>query len=230
MNSETKIIEAPKSLPLPSFSTWRADFLRGINLGRFSPSPNFILCLYFASIVVFSFVHKPLWLGGFLGASFILCGKKRINILKKTLFAALPFTGCVSVAYSALSLWQGTFSADYLYLVNTRVLLLVFLGFWLISTLNLSDSLASFPLLRLVATLATSQIKTFERLLAEAKLAFQSRNVIKPNYLAKMRHASAKTHTLFDKSLASSEEVTLAMRSRGAFEVMEEMAEKRRGK
>ncbi|MFA7388422.1 MAG: hypothetical protein WCZ87_12290, partial [Thiohalobacteraceae bacterium] len=62
------------------------------------------------------------------------------------------------------------------------------------------------------------QIKTFERVLRDFRLAFESRNPAQPRLIDKARSAAAQTQTLLDKSIASANEAALAMRTRGAFD------------
>jgi cobalt/nickel transport system permease protein len=145
-------------------------------------------------------------------------GTRRWKLLRRALLAIVSFNLTVSVGYAAIALWQGNFSTDYLLLVNLRVLLLVFLGFWFISAVDLLAAMAGWPLATLLATLAIGQIKTFERILRDFRLAFESRNLARPRLVDRSRQAAAQTQTLLDKSISASTEVALAMRSRGAFD------------
>lgn len=181
-------------------------------------TPQTWLALYLAGVVGITFIHEPWILAGLLGLALLAAGRKAWKLARRTLFAVLAFNLTVSLGYVAVSLWQGGFQGQYLLLVNLRVVLLVFLGFWLVAGIDLLAALAGFPLLRLIATLAIGQIKTFERVLRDFRLAFQSRNLVRPRWRDRTRHAATQVQTLLDKSLAAANETALAMRSRGAFD------------
>jgi cobalt/nickel transport system permease protein len=181
-------------------------------------SPRGELLLYLGSVVAITFIHQPWLLLGLLALALLASGRDAWPRLRRSVLAVLAFNLTVSLGYAAIALWQGNFHGDYLLLVNARVLLLVFLGFWLVDRRNLLAALADWPLLRLVATLAISQIKTFERILRDFRLAFKSRNLKPPRMLDQTRHAAAQVHTLLDKSMASAGDAAMAMRSRGAFD------------
>ena len=180
--------------------------------------PQTWLVVYLASVVAITFIHVPGILAGLLAVALLGAGRRAWTTLRKTLLAVVAFNLAVSLGYAVVSLWQGNFHGDYLLLVNVRALLLVFLGFWLVSSVDLLAALSGFPLLRLIATLAISQIKTFERILRDFRMAFQSRNLMRPRLLDRTRHAALQAHTLLDKSLASANKAAMAMRSRGAFD------------
>lgn len=180
--------------------------------------PRTWLALYLAAVVAISFIHVPWMLALLLAAALLAAGRQRGLLLRKAVLAVLAFNLAVSVGYVLVSLWQGSFRGSYLLLVNLRVLLLVFLGFWLVARVDLLKALAGFPLLRLIATLAISQIKTFERVLRDFRLAFASRNPVRPRLIDRTRHAASQAQTLLDKSMACASEAALAMRSRGTFD------------
>lgn len=176
------------------------------------------LALYAAGVVAISFIHEPWILAVLLCLATIVAGRKAPALLRRTLLAVLAFNLTVSLGYAVISVWQDDFRGSYLLLVNVRVVLLVFLGFWLVASVDLLAALSGFPLLRLIATLAIGQIKIFERILRDFQLAFRSRNLAPPRLLDRTRHAAAQAQTLLDKSMASASEAALAMRSRGTFD------------
>lgn len=176
------------------------------------------LGLYALSLVVISFIHEPWILGALLCLAILASGRQAPALLRRTLLAVLAFNLTVSLGYALISVLQADFRASYLLLVNLRVILLVFLGFWVVASVDLLAALSGFALLRLIATLAIGQIKTFERILQDFRLAFRSRNLTRPSLLDQTRHASAQAQTLLDKGLASASEAALAMRSRGTFD------------
>lgn len=176
------------------------------------------LGLYLAAIVAITLIHEPSVLGGILCLAVAAAGGGRWKLLRRTFLAVISFNLTVSLGYLIVALWQGTFTPDYLLLVNLRVVLLVFLGFWFVSAVDVLAALAGWPLARLLATLAIGQIKTFERVLRDFRLAFESRNLTQPRLIDKARSAAAQTQTLLDKSITSASDAAMAMRSRGAFD------------
>ena len=176
------------------------------------------LALYAIALVSVTFVHTPAALAALLVLAVAAAGRQRWRLAKKALFAVLAFNLTVSLGYLAIGLWRGQFDTGYLLLANLRVLLMVFLGFWFVAGVDVLAALSGWPTLRLVATLAISQIRTLERIVADFRLAFESRNIARPDLAARARHAAAQGIALMDKSAASATESTLAMKSRGAFD------------
>lgn len=176
------------------------------------------LALYGLAVVGVTFVHDPLALAGMLGFALLASGSTRWGVLRRALLAVLAFNLSVSLGYVAVSLWQGSFRPMYLVLVNLRVMLLVFLGFWFVSRVNVLQALSFSPTLCFVATLAVGQVAVFSRVLRDFRLAFVSRNLGRPRWSDRARNASAQATHLLDKSVASAAESTMAMRSRGCFD------------
>lgn len=176
------------------------------------------LGLYLAAVVAITMVHAPLVLGSVLCLVVAAAGNERWKLLRRTVLAVIAFNLTVNLGYAIIALWQGAFVPGYLVLVNLRVVLLVFLGFWFVSAVDILAALGDWPLARLLATLAIGQIKTFERVLRDFQLAFESRNLTQPRLIDKARSAAAQTQTLLDKSIASANDAAMAMRSRGAFD------------
>ncbi|QAZ38607.1 ABC transporter permease [Methylibium sp. Pch-M] len=173
---------------------------------------------YFAAVVAVTFVHDPRALATLLILALAASGAARWRLLRRTLLAVLVFNLSVSLGYVAMSLWQGAFRPSYLVVVNLRVLLLVFLGFWFVSRVNLLQALSFSPTLCFLATLAVGQVMVFSRVLRDFRLAFVSRNPGCPRWRDRARNASAQAAHLLDKSVASAAESGMAMRSRGCFD------------
>lgn len=176
------------------------------------------LFVYATAVLTASFVHVPAILAAGLSCALVLAGKPRWRLLKRTIWAILAFNLTVSLGYVMVANWQGNFRADYLLLVNLRVVLLVYLGFWFASRVDMVATLYGWPTLELLANLALSQTRLFSRIVHDFRLAFESRNPARPRLADRARNAAAQGQTLLDKSLASGTEVTLAMRSRGMFD------------
>jgi cobalt/nickel transport system permease protein len=176
------------------------------------------LLAYAAAVVAVTLVHDPRWLGAALAVALAAGGRARWHLIRRTLFSVFAFNLVVSVGYLIVTWRRGGFVPDYLLLVNLRVVLLVYLSFWFAARVDVLAALRGWPTLTLVATLALGQMRTFGRIVRDFRFAFVSRNLRRPHFRDRARHAAAQSTTLLDKSLAAAAETTLAMRSRGAFD------------
>lgn len=191
-------------------------------------SPRFYLLAYLLALVVLTLVHRPEILGVSLVLALCASGRRRWYLLRRAVTAVLAFNLSVSLAYLGLAIYRGTAVGETLLLLNLRVVLLVYLGFWFVSAVNFSSALAAWPLLGWLVSLAVGQIKTFQRVLNDFRLAFESRNLVRPNALGRTYHAAAQARALLDKTMAAATDSAQAMRSRGVFEqVADEKADDR---
>jgi len=176
------------------------------------------LLAYLASVVGVTFVHEPAWLAAALAMAVAAAGTSRWRLLRRTVLAVLAFNLAVSAGYVLVAWWQGGYSGRYLLMINLRVVLLVFLGFWFISRVNVLRALAFSRTLAFVATLAVGQIGTFKRIIRNFRLAFVSRNPVRASLASRGRHAAAQAGHLLDKSVCGAADTAMAMRSRGCFD------------
>lgn len=176
------------------------------------------LAAYLTSVVAITFVHHPAWLAAVLAIAISGAGPARWQLLRRTILAVLTFNLTVSVGYALVAWWQGRYSGDYLLMINLRVMLLVFLGFWFISRVNVLRALGFSRTLAFVATLAVGQIGTFTRIIRDFRLAFVSRNPARASLASRGRHAAAQAGHLLDKSVCGATDTAMAMRSRGCFD------------
>lgn len=176
------------------------------------------LLAYLLAAFSFGAVSDPGWLGAGLVSALLASGRPRWRLLRRSLRGLLPFAVSLSVAYGGFALWQERPWTDWLLVANLRALLLVYLGCWTISRIDLLRTLAPWPLPAMVVALALAQIATVKRLLDDFRHAFISRHPARPGRTARSRHALAQASTLLDKSVAASTEATQALRSRGALE------------
>ncbi len=190
-------------------------------MNKLRHSSSGALFVYLVAVLGLSMVTQPILLAVALSLALLGAGDSRWRYLKRSLLAMLAFNLCVSLGYVVVALWQARFQAEYLLLINLRVLLLVYLGFWFVDRVDLLRATAFSPTLRLVLSLALGQIMVLRRLLDDYRLAFASRNLGAPRFLDRARHAAAQGQNLLDKSLAMAQESSLAMRSRGAFTLLE---------
>ena len=140
------------------------------------------------------------------------------HLLMRTLRSVFFFNATVSIGYAAIASWRGDLSWHALALINLRVLLLVFLGFWFVARVNVLQALAFSPTLVFVATLASGQAQTFARIVRDFRLAFTSRQVGPTRWRDHTRHAGAQAVHLLDKAVANAAESAQAMRARGCFD------------
>lgn len=130
----------------------------------------------------------------------------------------LAFNLTVSLGYGLIATWRGEFQAGYLVLVNLRVVLLVVLGLWTASSINLARALGFSPTLAFLATLAAGQVQGFRRLAEDFRLAFRSRNPTPPGLVDRARLAASQGQHLLDRAVHAATETGQAMRSRGCFD------------
>ncbi|WP_284155445.1 ABC transporter permease [Sulfuricystis multivorans] len=181
-------------------------------------TPRQKLLLYLAVLPAPTLIHQPALLAAGFAFALLLAGKTRWRILSRSLIAILAFDLSVSLGVVLVGLWQGRIDVDWLLLANLRVLLMAYLGFWFIARCELLAALEGLPTARRLVTLTIGQIRTFERVLGDFRLAFDSRNIARPRLLDRRHHAGAQAIALLDKAMAQSTEVAQALRSRGAFD------------
>jgi cobalt/nickel transport system permease protein len=175
------------------------------------------LLIYAAALFAATLVHDPYWLGGTLLVAVIASGRDRWRLVRRTVCAVVMFNGVVSLGYALVAGLRGEFSPAYLLLINLRVLLMVYLGFWFVSRVNLLQALAFSPTLSFLATLACGQGLALKRMVDDYQQAFRSRNLEPPDVRTRLRHAATQGADLLDKALHGATETTQAMRSRGFF-------------
>jgi cobalt/nickel transport system permease protein len=176
------------------------------------------LLAYVLAVVAITFVHQPAWLALGLGAALLAAGGGRWRLLRRAVVALLLFNVSVSLTYALLAWWQTQPVLMPLVLINLRVLLLVFLGFWLVERVRLLDALRGWPVLSMVASLTLGQIVVYRRLLEDFRCAFRSRNPLPPTPVTLLRQAGVQGGALLEKSLHGAEQAAQAMRSRGSFD------------
>ncbi|MES9992624.1 MAG: hypothetical protein ABW098_11755 [Candidatus Thiodiazotropha sp.] len=176
------------------------------------------LLLYLLAVVVVTLIHQPYYLLLGLLLVFLLSGSLRWRLLRKAVVSMLLFNAAVSIGYLAIALMRDEFRADYLLLINSRVLLLVMLGFWLSARINIANALRFSSTLSFLTTLAAGQIRLMSRLMVDFRNAFESRCVKRPNWRQRSRLALAQTEALVEHSHHAATEISQAMRSRGVFD------------
>jgi cobalt/nickel transport system permease protein len=176
------------------------------------------LAAYLCALITATLIHDWRLLAAALVVAVTLAGGKRWRLLRRTVLAVLAFNLTISAGYAAVALWQGGYSADYLVLVNARVLLMVFLGFWFVSRVDVVAAVSFSPTLSFLITVAVGQALSLGRQVRDFQLAFASRNPLRPRPSDRFHHAAAQAQHLLDRAIHAADETALAMRSRGAFD------------
>jgi cobalt/nickel transport system permease protein len=176
------------------------------------------LLAYLAAIVLATTVHEIGLLALGLGLVLALAGRHWIRILRRAFLAILLFNLVVSLSYGVIAGIQGTFSLDFLVLVNLRVLLLTCLTFLFVSRVNFFEALAFSRSLTYLFTLAYSQSMAFKQAFENFRLAFKSRRIEQVGLRDRYRHSARTGVHFLDKSLHQATEITQVMRSRGFFD------------
>jgi cobalt/nickel transport system permease protein len=176
------------------------------------------LLVYLVAIVLATTVHQIISLALGLGLVLALAGRDWLRILRRACVAILLFNLVVTLSYAAIAGLQGTFSLEFVVLVNLRVLLLTCLTFLFVSRVNPFEALAFSRSLTFLFTLAYSQSMAFKQALEDFRLAFKSRRIEQVNLRDRYRHGASVGVHFLDKSLHRATEITQVMRSRGFFD------------
>ncbi|MFH1279042.1 MAG: ABC transporter permease [Candidatus Eisenbacteria bacterium] len=176
---------------------------------------RFFLGVYLAAVITATMVHDPRILAAGLAGAAVLAGRRAPRIAVRAFTAVVLFQGFVLLSYGALSLLRGGGSAGYVLLAGTRVFTITFFTFLVADRVNLFRALAFSRTLSSLLVLAWGQIATFRRVLADFRLALESRAIDRPAVRDLFRHGGSAGAWFLRKSLHSSAEITQAMKSRG---------------
>ena len=176
-----------------------------------------LLAAYLGAVLVATLRHELWLLAAMLLAALLLAGADAWRIARKVLLAILVFNGVVTLTYVLVSLWQETFSAHFVALLNLRVFLLTFLTLLLARRINAYRAFSFSTTLSYLLALAASQTVTLRRLAGEFRLALASRTLTRLRRRDAYRHAGTLGARLLHKSVAGAVESAQAMRSRGFF-------------
>jgi len=176
------------------------------------------LLAYLAAVVLGTMVHDIRLLALALLLVLALAGRQWLRILRKACLAVLVFNLVVTASYAVIAGMQGSFSLEYVALVNLRVLLLICLSFLFAARVNPFQALAFSESLTFLFTLSYGQAMSFRRVLLDFRLAFKSRCIERPGLRDRYRHSARVGAHLLDKSMHNATEITRVMRSRGFFD------------
>ncbi len=177
-----------------------------------------LLSVWLVAVVGITFIHDPVWLGGLLLLAFALAGKATPGLLKRALVAIALVNIAVSAGFVLSASMAGEPWGLFVIRLNLRVLLLTFLTLWLARQLDLVRAVDFSPSLKFVVVLTLGQIKTFQRLLSDYRMAFRSRSLGRPDLKTRTRSAGRQAGALLEKAELQATEVNLGMRSRGFFD------------
>ncbi len=176
------------------------------------------LLLYLSAVLLGTMLHDPRALALGLALVLALAGREWLRILRKAGLAVAAFNLVVTASYALLAGLRGSFSLEYVVLINLRVLFLTCLTFLFVARVNPFQALAFSGGLTTLFVLAYSQAMTFSQLLSNFRLAFKSRCIERPALRDRFRHSAGVGAVLLDKSLHNATEITQALRSRGFFD------------
>ena len=87
------------------------------------------LLAYLCAVVLGTTVHDIRFLAAGLLLVLVLAGRQWLRILRRAAVAILLFNAVVTASYAVIAGMRGTFSPEYVALVNLRVLFLTCLSF-----------------------------------------------------------------------------------------------------
>lgn len=181
---------------------------------------RWLAVVWASAIVTFTVVHDIVVLAVALLAALALAGGEAPRLARRTLGAVAVFNAVVTVSYVAMAVIQGrgTSWGRYVILMNLRVLLLTFTTLLFAARADVVRVFSFTPALGYLLTIARGQIVTFARLYDDARMALRSRTIGHLGWRERYRHGAASASFFARKALRESEEITLAMTSRGVFD------------
>lgn len=188
---------------------------------NFVNDPSAQLLLYLAVVVALTHVHDPRFLIALLGAAvlaLLLLERNARDLLKRAFLAVALVNATVSTGYLVAALWHGEPWLEVVIRLSARVFLLTLLTLWVARRIDWRTAARRWPALRFLLVISEAQIRAFQRLLTEYRLAWRSRTTGRPSLAVRYRGSAHQVGVLMDRALAQGEEVTRAMRSRGAMD------------
>lgn len=183
--------------------------------------PNRDRCLLFAwlvAVVVISQLHDPLLLGVLLLAILVLQGSSLAASLKRALAAVALINLTVSLGYAVSAALDERPWLEFVLRLNFRVLLLALLTLWLSRTIRLERALDFSPGLQFLVVLTQGQIRALQRLAADCRSGYSSRNPTPLAIRGRMQVSGRQAAALMEKAELHAEALTQGMQSRGFFD------------
>ena len=185
-------------------------------------SQRFVLVLYVLALCGFSVVHDARVLAAGLLLVIVLARPRSMRLLRRAVLAVLFFTMTVSAGVVVAGLLQGQIDTAWLVSANLRVLLLTSLTLLAVERIDLARAVAPSPALSMLLVLAGAQMRLLRRQLDDLRLGLRSRSLSKPTASTVVRLAASSGAQLLGRALLDAEEISLAMRARGAWHVRSE--------
>ncbi len=176
-----------------------------------------LLALYGAFVLLVSLLHDPRLLAVALLVVLLVAGRDAGWVLRRAALAVAVFTGVVAGAWVLTSLWRGDDPWPWALRTVLRVLALTSATLLLGRRVRLLDLAAGSRALQTVLVLVLAQMTTLRRTLRDARLALQSRSLVRPGPRVLLRHAGASGGSLLRKARHDLTRTTEAMASRGYF-------------
>ena len=173
--------------------------------------------LYIVMLVVLTSVHRPLFI---TAALLLLCAVAAYTdlltlLLKRTFKSIWAALAVISLSYLAMGLFKPIDPA-FLLLLNLRVFTLTMMTFLMLEHVNLFRVLSFSKKLTSLVTLSFSQIHIFRRTFVEFQLGYASRTA-RPGWRSYLKALRAILVYFVNKTLHTSQEISLGMKSRGFF-------------
>lgn len=176
---------------------------------------QYLFTIYLFLLVLFTSIHNIWYLLVAMVSIFMLSYK---NL--KYLFIRVSKTVWLSLLVISLSyLFMGLFKEiklSFIVLLNIRVFLLTFMTFAMLERINIFNLLAFSKRLTSLVTLSFSQIYIFQRTFAEFQMGYTSRT-LKPTLATWLKSLNATLFYFVNKTLHTSKDISLGMKSRGFF-------------
>lgn len=174
------------------------------------------LLVFAIFVVLATMVHSPLVLAAMGLLALGAAGHHAPTVLRRAATTALPLTALVALPWLFVQgVETGGLYASRLFL---RVGAIAVASFVMIERVDLLRAVRFSPSLAWMLTLIVSQILVLQRASADFSDAFESRCIDRPSLRDRFRHTTAKAAYLIVVALRQSEDVALAMRSRGFFD------------
>jgi len=164
-------------------------------------------------MVMLTAVHQVEFYLAVLFITALLSGKEFFRLMKRSVSAVLLFSTAVNLSYLAVH----GLDWHYLLLLNLRVIDMTFLTLLFISKVNLFRLLGFSKSLTYLLVVSYSQILLFRKYYGELTMALKSRSIKKPTLKERINFLRSATGFFIRKSVENSQEISLAMKSRGFF-------------
>jgi cobalt/nickel transport system permease protein len=175
------------------------------------------LLAWLGSVVLVTMIHDALLLACGSAALLLVSGTGRGALLWRALRGVAFVMVVISAGYLLVGLLTAAFDPAVL-LLYARVALLALLTAWMVRDVNISRALSGWPTAQRWLAIVQGQLRMFQRLAADYRLARLSRSSLAPTLRQRYLGTAALTLAALDKAVHNADTVTQAMRSRGALD------------